>query len=214
MVTMQGIPHLWKWVGLAALSVAVYSAGSLAKDEQEPATRLKPALKVLPVEEYVTPAPPSGKSANTSHRTLPNIEFLDPTNPSVHLLQRHDDAMRSLPKDSNGFPDWMKALNDHTIDPRSGLKSGDRMEVLDLDVVMRNTKEMPNVRFPHRSHTLWLACSNCHPEPFKQQAGSSSIAMADIFRGQFCGMCHDRVAFGTLYSCYRCHNVAPQGGKQ
>lgn len=211
---MPGISPLMKWVGLAALSVAIYSAGTLAKNEQEPATSLKPALKVLPVEEYAPQAAPPGESVNTAHRALPDIEFLDPTSPGAHVLQRHDDAMRGLPKDSNGFPDWMKALNDRVIEPRSGLKSGDRMEVLDLDVVMRNTKEMPNVRFPHRSHTLWLACSNCHPEPFKQQAGSSSIAMADIFRGQFCGMCHDRVAFGTLYSCYRCHNMAQQDGKQ
>jgi hypothetical protein len=38
--------------------------------------------------------------------------------------------------------------------------------------------------------------------------------MADIFRGQYCGMCHDRVAFITFFSCMRCHSVPqPAAGK-
>ena len=36
------------------------------------------------------------------------------------------------------------------------------MQVLKLDIVMRNTAEMPYVTFPHESHTMWLECSNCH----------------------------------------------------
>ncbi len=84
-------------------------------------------------------------------------------------------------------------------------------EVLDLDVIMRNTREMPPVRFPHKAHTLWLACANCHPEPFEPRAGANRIAMADIFRGRYCGVCHDRVAFITFYSCPRCHSVGAGG---
>jgi hypothetical protein len=30
--------------------------------------------------------------------------------------------------------------------------------------------------------------------------------MINIFRGQYCGKCHDRVAFVTFFSCYRCHS--------
>lgn len=101
----------------------------------------------------------------------------------------------------------MKALNEGLIKPRSKLSGGETMEVLDLDVIMRNTKEMPFVKFPHRSHTLWLACANCHPDPFPAKAGATAIRMADIFRGQFCGKCHDRVAFITFFSCVRCHSV-------
>lgn len=32
--------------------------------------------------------------------------------------------------------------------------------------------------------------------------------MNDIFRGRYCGMCHDRVAFVTYFSCERCHSAA------
>ncbi|HLO61499.1 MAG TPA: c(7)-type cytochrome triheme domain-containing protein, partial [Azonexus sp.] len=116
------------------------------------------------------------------------------------------EATRHLPYDANGFPDWMKALNKGLIKPRASLNGKDKMEVIDLDIVMRNTKEMPFVKFPHRSHTEWLACSNCHPDPFPTKAGASQIRMVNIFRGQFCGKCHDRVAFVTFFSCDRCHS--------
>jgi len=150
--------------------------------------------------------------AHAARRTIERSDFYDQANPDYRALQRHDDATRLLPKDNVGFPDWMKALLQGGIMPRSDLSGQGKMDVLDLDVVMRNTKEMPNVRFPHRAHTLWLACSNCHPAPFAPVAGANRIQMADIFRGQFCGMCHDRVAFVTFYSCSRCHSE-PQEAK-
>lgn len=211
---MRVTPFSSRRVGLVALSFTVFSVGSLAADKQEVRSGLKPALKILPIAEPVAPEAVTGAAAAVPQRFLPKLEFLDPANPGAHLLQRYDDAVRGLPLDGNGFPDWMKALNERKIEPRSGLKDADRMEVLDLDVVMRNTREMPNVRFPHRSHTLWLACSNCHPQPFTAKAGGNAIAMADIFRGRYCGMCHDRVAFVTFFSCYRCHNVPQQTGQQ
>jgi c(7)-type cytochrome triheme protein len=147
------------------------------------------------------------------HATRRNLrkDFLDPTNPDLHRLQDPDTALAALPKDALGFPDWMRALRDGLISPRGGLLDDGPGEQLDLDVVMRNTRQMPWVRFPHRAHTQWLACSNCHPKPFEARAGSSEIQMADIFRGRYCGMCHDRVAFVTFFTCQRCHAV-PQPG--
>lgn len=141
-----------------------------------------------------------------ARKAIDSVDFLDANNPDRHRLQRIDEATRHLPYDANGFPDWMAALNKGLIKPRAGLNEKESMEVLDLDIVMRNTKEMPFVKFPHRSHTEWLACSNCHPAPFLPKAGSSEIRMANIFRGQFCGKCHDRVAFVTFFSCDRCHS--------
>lgn len=199
---------LRNWLVILPLSLACVSNSSIGQEDRRVRpTPVKPSLSVLPVDDQTSG---TNVSASSARSVLPRVEFLDPANPDMRLLQRYDDSMRGLPMDANGFPDWMKALNEGKIQPRSGLKPGDRMEVLDLDVVMKNTKEMPYVRFPHRSHTLWLACSNCHPTPFQAKAGSSAIVMADIFRGQFCGMCHDRVAFVTFFSCQRCHNVPHQ----
>lgn len=156
------------------------------------------------------PAPRRRASDSPAQHALERENFYDPQNPDLAHLQRHDDAMAGVPKDANGFPDWMRALNEGIIQPRTGLLPGATMGILELDIVMKNTKEMPYVRFPHRAHTMWLDCSNCHPQPFEARAGSARIAMADIFRGKFCGMCHDRVAFITFLSCQRCHSV-PQG---
>lgn len=144
---------------------------------------------------------------HSAQRTLSASSLYDPSNPDFGRLQSHQEAVQALPKDSNGFPDWMRALREGSIAPRASLDDGARMNVLDLDIIMRNTKEMPFVRFPHTAHTQWLECSNCHPKPFEPRVGSSKLAMADIFRGKYCGMCHDRVAFVTFFSCARCHSV-------
>lgn len=155
------------------------------------------------VQEHTVPA---------ARRAIDGVEFLDEHNPDRQRLQRIEEATRHLPYDANGFPDWMKALKSGLIKPRSNLHGNEKMDVLDLDIIMRNTKEMPFVKFPHRSHTEWLACSNCHPDPFPTKAGSTEIRMINIFRGQYCGKCHDRVAFITFFSCDRCHSQPQKPG--
>lgn len=166
---------------------------------------LRPATAPTQADQVLS-HPQAEPEVPAARRAIDSVDFLDDNNPDRHRLQRIGEATRHLPYDANGFPDWMKALNRGLIKPRADLSGQKKMEVLDLDIVMRNTKEMPFVKFPHRSHTEWLACANCHPDPFPTKAGASEIRMANIFRGQFCGKCHDRVAFVTFYSCDRCHS--------
>jgi c(7)-type cytochrome triheme protein len=137
-------------------------------------------------------------------------QFYDAANPDLYKLQKSSEAAATLPLDKKGAIDWMTALRSGAITPRAALSGDVKMTVLDLDIVMRNTKEMPYVKFPHNSHTQWLACSNCHDKIFVPKAGANDINMSKIFSGQFCGACHDRVAFLTTYSCERCHSV-PHG---
>jgi c(7)-type cytochrome triheme protein len=177
----------------------------------------EPAALLAFLRAYPQPAADDEAPAETAPRTpdpqppqrrpLGQNDFYDPKNPDVKFLQHHDDATSGFPRDANGYPDWMRALRNKTIQPRSSLNSDTGMSIFDLDVVMKNTKEMPYVRFPHSSHSMWLDCSNCHPQPFEPRAGAAKIAMADIFRGKYCGMCHDRVAFITFFACDRCHSV-------
>lgn len=147
---------------------------------------------------------PSGAEAKA---TLDAIILYDQDNPDLPVMQRADIATKNLPRDPMGFVDWMRALREGSINPRASLDGKAGMNILDKDVILKNTKEMPWVRFPHLSHTMWLDCSNCHPSPFVAQAGGNRITMSDIFRGKFCGMCHDRIAFVTFFSCMRCHSV-------
>lgn len=138
--------------------------------------------------------------------------FLDPTNPDLARLQAPIQAFAGLPKDKDGKVDWVQALRNGTIQPRMSLQATEGGGPLDLDVIMKRTRQMPYVRFPHRTHTEWLACSNCHPALFEARAGTTQIRMEDIFKGRFCGTCHDRVAFVTHRNCDRCHSV-PQVGE-
>ena len=163
----------------------------------------QPQTKNRPVPEV---------SSHEALRSLDAGSFYDPTNPDLKYLQRYAEGVANLPLDANGFPDWMRALKEAKIRPSAGMNHDATMNILDLDVIMKNTKEMPFVRFPHYQHTLWLDCSNCHPAPFEARSASTTIRMADIFRGKYCGICHDRVAFITFFSCQRCHNVQQPGG--
>jgi c(7)-type cytochrome triheme protein len=191
--------------GLFALLLAVLlvAAGLVPMLSQ---ARLKPAPVVLPVTE-LPQRTPDPREAHPAHQAIIANPIHDPDNPDLTRLQTMFEATRELPQDEIGFPDWMRALREGKIAPRSGVRGEGQMNLLDLDVIMRNTKEMPFVRFPHLSHTQWLDCSNCHPVPFSPQRGVNRITMSDIFRGQYCGMCHDRVAFITFFSCNRCHSV-------
>lgn len=155
--------------------------------------------------EYVKTSPEADATPSRDPQ-----KFYDPANPDSHKLQKSDDALTGLPRDKKGAVDWMRALREGGIAPRADVKGESKMPVLDLDVILKNTKEMPWVRFPHNSHTQWLACDNCHDKIFVPKAGANPIDMAKIFRGEYCGTCHDRVAFLTSTACERCHSV-PHG---
>lgn len=132
----------------------------------------------------------------------------DPEIPEPAQLQTLDSAIPKGLRDKTGKPDWVKLLTVLAIQPRARLDGKGQMQTLDLDILMRNTKEMPWVKFPHRAHTEWLDCSNCHDQIFVAKTGANEINMGRIFRGEYCGVCHGRVAFQPFVACERCHSVA------
>ena len=132
----------------------------------------------------------------------------DPANPAIKLLQEPAEAMAKFPPDAVGNRvHWGKALEQGLITPRASILPGTEIKVLDQDVIMPRTGEMPMVRFPHKQHTEWLDCSNCHEKLFKSKAGATTeVNMFQILQGEFCGVCHGAVAF-PLTECNRCHSV-------
>lgn len=169
-------------------------------------SQLRAVEEPLPVQDL--PAAATQAEAASAVEAGANTDrFYDAANPERQVLQKAEEVRRTLPLDKRGAIDWMTALRNGAIAPRADLEGNARPEVLNLDVILKNTKEMPFVRFPHNSHTEWLACSNCHDSLFVPKAGANQITMEKIFRGQFCGTCHDRVAFVTHTSCERCHSV-------
>ncbi len=130
----------------------------------------------------------------------------DPDSEAVGTLQSPAQALEGLPPAATGNRvDWVEALRRGLIAPRSEAVADGQPTVLDLDVPMMRTASMPGVTFPHRQHTEWLTCSNCHPRIFLPQKAANPITMYSIMRGEYCGVCHGKVAFPPA-DCFRCHN--------
>lgn len=127
-------------------------------------------------------------------------------------------AMRTMPTDYFGYPDWTKAVEDGLLRPKSSIQGGSSDDVASFneDILFEiNDPMMANVVFPHKKHTYWLKCSNCHDSIFKAKRGSNEFTMYDIWDGNFCGRCHGKVAFQPkgFENCQRCHSSQKPGGK-
>lgn len=147
------------------------------------------------------------RSPETHWLALERDELHDPAMAELGLLQNPGEVLSRLPRDGAGNQvDWDKALEKGYIRPYANVRSKTQNNVLDLNVLRRNTGEMDMVSFPHKQHTEWLSCSNCHESLFKSKAGATKFGMFDILNGEYCGRCHGAVAF-PLTECKRCHNV-------
>lgn len=138
----------------------------------------------------------------------------DRDNPALGSLQNPTDALRLLPPNTAGNQvDWVKALRDGYIKPRTHLQETTKVQTLDTNILMKRTAEMPYVNFPHQAHTEWLECGNCHEALFKSKAGATPVNMFAILQGEYCGRCHGAVSF-PLTECNRCHSVPRSGVPQ
>ena len=153
----------------------------------------------------------AGMTWAQNHIPLAKDGVHDPASPAIRLLQEPSEALTGMPKDAVGNKvDWMRALEQGHIQPRASVLPGTEVRVLNLDVLLPRTGEMPMVLFPHRQHTEWLDCSNCHDQIFVPKAGGTrKMNMFAILQGEYCGQCHGAVAF-PLTECRRCHSVVRQ----
>jgi c(7)-type cytochrome triheme protein len=131
----------------------------------------------------------------------------DPANPALKLKQPPAEALRPLAPDTTGNQvRWVEALDKGQIKPRAALNEATAVRVREDDILLNLRGGTPIVRFPHRAHTLWLDCSNCHDRLFLPKAGANRLSMQKILQGEQCGVCHGAVAF-PLTECSRCHNT-------
>jgi c(7)-type cytochrome triheme protein len=134
----------------------------------------------------------------------------DPTNKAISALQEPAEGLSAFPLDRRGGVDWVKAMDLGVIEPSADILGKTQMNPLDMDIMFKDTGQMPWVKFPHLAHTKWLACSSCHPAIFIPKKGANNPSMDGILAGEYCGRCHDKVAF-ALWTCERCHNVPHEG---
>ncbi len=200
-----------KWIhvaGFIAIIVAVFSACSVSKQSE--------------VADYTVVGDQGFylKSDTRVFKRKPDFQSLredgihDPGSAEIASLQEPEASMKDFPFDRRGGVDWARAIDKGIINPRMSLHGDEEMSIMDLDIVFKDTGEMPWVRFPHLAHTRWLDCSNCHPAIFlPRKGGNPKIGMDAIIAGEYCGRCHDKVAF-ALWTCERCHSVPHEGSPE
>jgi c(7)-type cytochrome triheme protein len=213
----------------AAVDYMVVQSGgaALVKSSGAPAAAAAPApapAKTAPAA--APPAPFAGSAmtgANSFNRLMRVPSFnLPPSQDGVHdpavqgtaALQAPAEAFAALPKSTMGNRvDWSKALNDKQINPRSDRRDPNaKLKAMDSQIVRQVKGTMPDVMFPHKTHTQWLACGSCHPAIFAPEVNASAnqMSMAAIMLGQKCGVCHGTVAF-PVSECTRCHSRSKPG---
>jgi c(7)-type cytochrome triheme protein len=181
------------------------------------------AVMLITVEAFAADEKDAAKkgvsAANTFNRLLkkekthnaapPEDGIHDDKNDGTHVLQPPLVAFEGLPKTEFGnYVDWVKSLDDGMLKPRYD-RFDPKVEplVMDLNIVREVKASMPDVVFPHKPHTQWLHCSNCHPKIFVPQRNANVINMSAILLGQKCGVCHGKVSFPiTTKSCKKCHS--------
>jgi c(7)-type cytochrome triheme protein len=193
---------------VVAIALVLPVAGMNAEAAKQPAKAAKPAKAKV-------------SGANTFNRLLKKEKarnlapaedgIHDASSDSTNVLQPPLVAYDGLPKTEFGnYVDWVKSLDKGLLKPRY-----DRFDpaieplVMDLNIVREVKASMPDVVFPHKPHTQWLHCSNCHPKIFIPQKNANVMNMSAILLGTKCGVCHGKVAFPiTTKSCRKCHSKA------
>jgi c(7)-type cytochrome triheme protein len=202
----------------AAAAPAKRAVGAAPAPAPAPA---QPAVVAAPVPA-VASAPAAARaidvgSPNAFNRLLrapakrnvppPEDGIHDPAIEEAFMLQPPLDALGALPPSNAGnHVDWVRALGQGKIAPRNDrLDPKVQASPIDLNIVREVKGSMPDVVYPHKQHTQWLDCANCHPAIFKPQKGANAMSMASIILGEQCGVCHGKVAF-PVSECRLCHS--------
>ena len=189
------------------------ASGTASKSAMSPQEAGAPAAPANLPPAVVTPSGTTIPFNRLLKKWKPNLSpaedgIHDPTNQGTHMLQTpeagFDGFIRSYK--AGNYVDWVQSLGQGKINPRADrLDASAEMLVMDLDIQRTPRGSMPYVIYPHKQHTEWLDCSNCHPAIFIPQKGANQISMAAILLGQKCGVCHGKVSF-PISQCTKCHS--------
>lgn len=95
------------------------------------------------------------------------------------------------------------------------VKSSEAKPAAPDTLLFDKTAKMAPVNFPHALHSKKLDCKECHggDKPlFAQKFSDTGFKMADMYKGETCGACHDgkktvegKAVFAAKTSCMKCH---------
>ena len=192
--------------------VAVDPGYEVVEDVAPEAVVTPAAVEVAQAETVANTAPVEAPVKPPVPPTLQAQELIDSgiyaaDNESITILQSPSEALAGFPTNRRKEIDWVKAMDNGLIEPRANLDGSEEILPMDMDILMEQTATMPHVKFPHLAHSQWLSCENCHNAIFEPVKDGNPITMGKILKGEYCGRCHDRVAF-SLFVCEKCHNTA------
>lgn len=142
-----------------------------------------------------------------------NLCHLNKNNgPNYYSDVLHEILMAKLPKADYGDQiNWVKAIETGAIKPKNTLQKEQTVKMMPLpkhlnrSLRWQTNKSGVIVDFPHKAHTVWLDCANCHPDIFEiKNMGTVAFDKEKNLFGMFCGTCHMTVAF-PMNGCSRCH---------
>lgn len=152
-------------------------------------------------------APPPAPQATSAPVVAPQ----DTARPPIEAVTAPDSVLALLPLHADGGLDWGAAIDGGTIRPRGAAPGVTGIRYLDgfaYDLILPGANKMFDAAFPHSRHVTWLTCQSCHPALVPPPGGKTS--MAEINKGESCGVCHGPVAFSSG-ACSRCHLSMPSG---
>lgn len=105
----------------------------------------------------------------------------------------------------NGI-DWVRAFRRGMIEPAGYIYTPGSAMVSDKIVTFEaKIARIAPAIFPHAPHGEWMDCNTCHPDLFNiQEKSTKKITKSAILKGEYCGVCHLRIAF-PMNDCPRCH---------
>jgi len=101
--------------------------------------------------------------------------------------------------------DWAAGMRSGSIKPKTYIKNKSQDMGFEKELLLEAEMAIiPPAIFPHKAHTVWLDCDNCHPDLFNIKKKGTHFSMTEILKGNYCGVCHLSVAF-PMDACKRCH---------
>lgn len=129
---------------------------------------------------------------------------------NVEPVNDFDTVTAGLPRQSPGnVIDWEAAEEKGLIQPLDFLEgvSIERQALQPQEdfTITAKAAWVSDVIFSHKKHAVWNGCELCHPEIFAStKRGTAKYTMFQLIEGEYCGVCHTKVAF-SVYLCKKCH---------
>jgi c(7)-type cytochrome triheme protein len=113
---------------------------------------------------------------------------------------------KNLKRDRFGLIDWAASVDSDQMQLASSIKSPPEKYSFSAYKIngFSDKGTIASSEKTHGIHSYFVECRSCHPTPFAEKSGTTSMDMEKMATDKACGKCHGHVAF-PLDDCGRCH---------